>query len=45
MNIIKPLAKKILPLVEAGLRPRFRRSPTKPRPVEIQLEFWGQPKK
>jgi hypothetical protein len=45
VNIIKPLAEKLRPLVEAGLKSRFRRSPAKARRVEIQLEFWGPPKR
>jgi hypothetical protein len=45
VNIIKPLAEKLRPIVEAGLKSRFRRSPAKARRVEIQLEFWGPPKR
>jgi hypothetical protein len=39
VNIIKPLVEKIRPLWVGRLPQRFRRRESRPRKVEIQLEF------
>jgi hypothetical protein len=39
MDIIKPLFEKIMPLLEERFPACFRRRWTRPRRMEIQLEF------